>query len=76
MTDHFRSIRIAACILGALIAAPALAGTAAESVSASEPFVRMVPPGMNNSAAYMTLKNSSDKSHKVIKAESPLAKAA
>ncbi len=74
MTVKFRSIRIAACILATLIAAPALAGTAAESVSASEPFVRMAPPGMANTGAFMVLKNADSKDHKVVKAESPVAK--
>jgi hypothetical protein len=74
MTVKFRSIRIAACVLGALIAAPALAGTAAESVSANEPFVRMAPAGMANTGAFMVLKNADSKDHKVVKAESPVAK--
>ncbi|MDP2154779.1 MAG: copper chaperone PCu(A)C [Sulfuricella sp.] len=75
MTIKFRSIRIAACVLATLIAAPVLAGSAAESVSANEPFVRMVPPGMTNTGAFMVLKNADSKDHKVVKAESPVAKA-
>jgi copper(I)-binding protein len=75
MTFKFRSIRIAACILAALIATPALAGSAAESVSANEPFVRMTPPGTSNTGAFMVLKNADSKDHKLIKAESPVAKA-
>ena len=74
MTNKFRSIRIAACVLGTLIAAPALAGSAAESVSANEPYVRMAPPGMTNTGAFMVLKNADDKDHKLVKAESPVAK--
>ncbi len=75
MTVKFRSIRIAACVLTTLIAAPALAGSAAESVSANEPFVRMVPPGMTVSGAFMVLKNADSKDHKLVKAESPVAQA-
>ncbi|BAN35731.1 hypothetical protein SCD_n01920 [Sulfuricella denitrificans skB26] len=75
MTDKFRSIRIAACVLATLIAAPALAGSAAESISADDPYVRMVPPGMTVSGAFMVLKNADSKDHKVVKADSPAAKA-
>ena len=74
MTVKFRSIRIAACVLGTLIAAPALAGSAAESISANEPYVRMAPPGMANTGAFMVLKNPNDKDHKLVKAESTVAK--
>lgn len=75
MTVKFRSIRITAFVLATLIAAPALAGTAAESISANEPFVRMAPPGMTNTGAFMVLRNGDSKDHKVVKAESPVAKA-
>ena len=75
MTTKFRSIRIAACIFGALTAAPALAGSAADGMSANEPYVRMAPPGMANTGAFMVIKNADDKDHKLVKAESPVAKA-
>jgi hypothetical protein len=74
MTDKFRSIRIAACVLATLATAPALAGSAADGMSASEPFVRMVPPGTANTGAFMVIKNADDKDHKVVKADSPAAK--
>lgn len=66
---------ITICLLGALIATPVLAGSAAESVTASEPYVRMVPPGMNISGAFMTLKNADSKDHKLVKVDSPAAQA-
>lgn len=75
MTVKFRSIRIAACVLTTLIAAPVLAGSAAESISANEPFVRMTPPGTTNTGAFMVLKNADSKDHKLVKAESTVAKA-
>jgi len=75
MTVKFRSIRIAACVLATLIAAPVLASSAAESISANEPYVRMVPPGMTVSGAFMVLKNVDSMDHKLVKAESPVAKA-
>lgn len=74
MTTKFRSIRIAASILATLIAAPALAGSAADGMTANDPFVRMVPPGTANTGAFMVIKNADDKDHKVVKAESPAAK--
>ena len=40
----------------------ALAETAAESVQVDDPYVRAVPPGLTNSAAYMSLINTSDAS--------------
>lgn len=75
MTVKFRSIRIAACVLATLVATPVLAGSAAESVSAHEPYVRMVPTGMTNTGAFMVLKNADSKDHKLVKAESTVAKA-
>jgi hypothetical protein len=74
MTNKFRSIRIAACVLGTLIAAPVLAGSAAESVSANDPFVRLAPPGIANTGAFMVLKNADSKDHKLVKADSTVAK--
>ncbi|MDD5241114.1 MAG: copper chaperone PCu(A)C [Sulfuricella sp.] len=74
MTNKFRSIRIAACIMGTLIAAPVLAGSAAESISVNDPFVRIVPPGMTNTGAFMVLKNADAKDHKLVKAESSASK--
>ncbi|HUW49714.1 MAG TPA: copper chaperone PCu(A)C [Sulfuricella sp.] len=74
MTGKFRSIRIATCMMGALIAAPVLAGPAAESISVSDPYVRIVPTGMTNTSAFMVLKNSDSKDHKLVKAESSASK--
>lgn len=75
MTDKFRSIRIAACMMGAMIAAPAFAGTAAESISVNDPYVRIVPPGMTNTGAFMAIKNADSMDHKLVKAESSASKA-
>ena len=46
---------------------------AAKSVSVSDPYVRAVPAGQPNSAAFMTLHNSSLSHHAVVSAESPVA---
>lgn len=75
MSVKFVLSHIAACVLATLIAAPALAGSAAESVTASEPYVRMVPPGMNISGAFMTLKNADSKDHKLVRVDSAAAQA-
>lgn len=75
MTLSFRSTAIAVGLLSTLSAAPALAGSAADSVTVQQPFVRMVPPGIANTGAFMTLKNADGKTHRLVKADSPVAKA-
>lgn len=74
MTGKLHSLRIAACMMGTLIAVPALAGTAAESISVDNPYVRIVPPGMTNTGAFMAIKNADGKDHKLVKAESSASK--
>ena len=51
------------------------AGTAADRIAAVEPYVRLVPPGQDISAAFMVFKNADDRDHRVVKAESAAAKA-
>ena len=63
-----------AVALSAAFAAPAFAGSAADGMSAVDPYVRLVPPGQPVTGAFFVLKNADDKDHKVIKAESPAAK--
>ena len=46
----------------------------AKGVSASDPYVREVPPGQMNSATFLTLKNDTDKEIALIKASSDVAK--
>ena len=60
-------------LLGAL--APAWAETAAEVVSVEAPYVRAVPPGQRNSAAFMGLNNAGDQDHALVSARSPVAEA-
>ena len=48
-------------------------GTAAAEVKVENPYVRAVPPGQPNSAAFMTLVNSSAKAHSIKSATSPVA---
>ncbi len=60
-------------LLGAL--APAWAETAAEAVTVEAPYVRAVPPGQRNSAAFMRLNNGGDQAHALVSARSPVAEA-
>ena len=56
-----------------LAQAQAAAEKTAAAVKADNPYVRAVPPGQENSAAFMTLTNSSDVPVALIAAESPVA---
>jgi hypothetical protein len=49
------------------------AGSAADNVSASDAYVRLVPPGQKVTGAFLVLKNADDKDHRLVKAESPAA---
>ena len=53
--------------------AAATVAKAADAVKAENPFVRAVPPGQPNSAAFMVLSNSSAVAHQVVSATSPVA---
>lgn len=56
-------------------AAPSFAaGTAADNVTASDPYVRLAPPGQMVTGAFVVLKNNDDKDHKVVKADNPASK--
>ena len=63
-----------AATLTAAFSATAFAGSAADGMTAADPYVRLVPPGQQVTGAFFVLKNADDKDHKVIKAESPVAK--
>lgn len=62
-----------AMALSAAFAAPVCAGSAADGITAIDPYVRMVPPGQPTTAAFFVLKNADDKDHKMVKAESAVA---
>lgn len=62
-----------AVALSAAFAAPACAGSAADGITAIDPYVRMVPPGQPTTGAFFVLKNADDKDHKMVKAESAVA---
>ncbi|MDD3610272.1 MAG: copper chaperone PCu(A)C [Halothiobacillaceae bacterium] len=67
---------LVALTLSALLgASPTLwAATAADSVRVDDPYVRLMPPGQPNTAAFMVLENTDGADHAVVSAESPAAK--
>lgn len=56
-------------------AAPALAGGAADEIAVLDPYVRLVPHGQKQTAAYFTLRNGGRTGHALVKAASPAARA-
>ncbi len=68
--SHF----FAVLIMGLLCGAPVMAGTAADDISVSDPYVRAMPPGQPTSLAFMGITNNSDKDHAVLDAEGTVAK--
>lgn len=73
MTSKLRAITFALAGLSTVFAASALAGNAADNISVSDPYVRAVPPGQPNSAAFLVLKNADSADHSLVKAASPAA---
>ncbi|OGT90270.1 MAG: hypothetical protein A2286_11905 [Gammaproteobacteria bacterium RIFOXYA12_FULL_61_12] len=69
MKRAFISTLLALTLSGPLLAA------GSDSIQASDPYVRAVPPGMANSAAFMQLMNNDKNGHALVAAESPAAKA-
>jgi len=58
-----------------LAAAPALwAAGAADHIQTTDPSVRVVPTGQDQTAAYLTLRNNDKQDHSVVKAASPAAR--
>ena len=61
-------------IMGLLFGSQAIAGTAADDISVSDPYVRAMPPGQPTSLAFMGLTNNSKKDHVLLDAEGTVAK--
>ncbi|TAM48071.1 MAG: copper chaperone PCu(A)C [Gammaproteobacteria bacterium] len=55
-------------------AAPVLAGRAADDIAIADPYVRLVPHGQEQTAAYFLLRNSGNTHHALVKAASPAAR--
>jgi len=56
-------------------AAPLWAADVADRIQVTEPSVRAVPPGQNQTGAYLTLHNTDKQGHALVKAASPAARA-
>jgi hypothetical protein len=70
-----RIVVVAALGASASLASHALAApSAAARVTVHGPYVRLLPPGQPNTAAFMTLRNGDEKDHKLVKAESSAAR--
>ncbi len=65
---------LAVLMMGLLFGAHAVAGTAADDISVSDPYVRAMPPGQPTSLAFMGITNNSSKDHAVLDAEGTVAK--
>lgn len=68
--------RLAVALLFATASATVLAAGAADGISATTPYVRLMPPGAKTTAAFMTLTNNGDRNARLVKAETPIAKIA
>jgi copper(I)-binding protein len=60
-------------VLATCLVMPAFAGDLARQIEITAPYVRAVPPGQPNSAAFMTLTNSGDVDGALVAAASPAA---
>lgn len=68
-------IQLVLLMLLGLVSTPLIAATpATEDVTVVDPYVRAVPPGQPNSAAFMQLQNNSTTKHAIVKAESPVSR--
>lgn len=66
--------RIAVLTLGLLFSATVFAGTAADAITVTDPYVRAMPPGQPNSLAFMGLTNTSDQDIELVGAEGKVSK--
>jgi len=72
---RFLTLAVAAIATTAAVAdSHGAAKTAAEGVMVKDAYVRAVPPGQPNSAAFMVLENHTMADHKVIDGKSPASK--
>ena len=66
--------QIAALTIGLLFNVAALAGTAADAITVSDPYIPAMPSGQPNGLAYMELTNGSDQDIEVVGAEGTISK--
>ncbi len=67
--------RIAVVTLGLLFSTAVFAGTAADAITVSDPYIPAMPSGQPNGLAYMGLSNGSDQDMELVGAEGTVAKA-
>lgn len=60
---------------GLVLASGALAAGVADQIQVQGPYVRAVPPGQENSAAFMVVANGDASAHRLVGARSPAAQA-
>jgi hypothetical protein len=63
-----------ALALAALLALPTGAPAADSGLLVSDPYVRLMPPGSPNTAAFMSISNRSASDRRLLQAESPVAR--
>lgn len=66
-------VRLGGLLLAALLTLPALAGNAADEILVANPYVRAVPPMMQNSAMFVTLTNTGSSDRALVSAASQTA---
>ncbi len=66
------ALPLATFVLTSLVT-PVFAAGLADQISVVDPYVRMAPPGAKVTAAFMVVKNTSDKDIQIVKADSPAA---
>ncbi len=64
---------VLSALVGLAFSAPIFAGGVADQIMVEGAYVRAVPPGLTNSAAFMTLINKDVAEHKLVSIKSPAA---
>ena len=70
-----KTFAITGLCVGLLFAGGAFAAGAADEIKVGDAYVRAIPPGQPNSAAFMVLDNGGAKGHALVGAASPVAEA-
>ena len=65
---------LAPVFFATILAAPLAFASGADTIMVMDPSVRAVPPGQDQTAAYLTLHNQDKQDHALVKAASPAAK--
>ncbi len=69
-----KPIHVFVAAMAAWCTTAATAAGSADSIAVADPYVRQAPPGAQASAAFMVLRNQTDKDAKVIKADTSASK--